>query len=167
MTFVELNMFFLIRKLQVQAQTFYAAGCSLGWQRAGAHGRADATRRRRPICNFPLYGARHATVCSKPASAEASAASKTLGTRAPSVGERRRREERQRLRALWRQRRRWTENFRRDSIVSMIVWEIKYLFEVLLFCVLVHLEVRPNQTNTHTTQRKLPLLAKMCQIYMF
>ena len=156
--------FFLIQKLQVQAQTFYAAGCSLGWQRAGAHGRADATRRR-PICNFPLYGARHATVCSKPASAEASAASKTstLEREAPSsVGERRRR-----LRALWRQRRRWTENFRRDSIVSMIVWEIKYLFEVLLFCISVYLEVRPNQTNTHTTQRKLPLLAKMCQIYMF
>ena len=88
MTFVENDqtqyVFFLIQKLQVQAQTFYAAGCSLGWQRAGAHGRADATRRR-PICNFPapLYGARHATVCSKPASAEASAASKTstLGRR--------------------------------------------------------------------------------------
>ena len=160
--------FFLIQKLQVQAQTFYAAGCSLGWQGAGAHGRADATRRRRPICNFPapLYGARHATVCSKPASAEASAASKTLEREAPSsVGERRRRE-RLRLRALWRQRRQWTENFRRDSIVSMIVWEIKYLFEVLLFCILVYLEVRPNQTNTHTTQRKLPLLAKMC-LYMF
>ena len=107
--------------------------------------RADATRRR-PICNFPLYGARHATVCSKPASAEASAASKTLEREAPSsVGERRRR-----LRALWRQRRRWTEIFWRDSIVSMIVWEIKYLFEVLLFCILVYLEVRPNQTNTHT-----------------
>ena len=90
MTFVENDqsqyVFFLIQKLQVQAQTFYAAGCSLGWQRAGAHGRADATRRR-PICNFPLYGARHATVCSKPASAEASAASKTstLELRRPSA----------------------------------------------------------------------------------
>ena len=68
-----------------------------------------------------------------------------LNPRDPSE---RRRRERKRLRALWRQRRRWTEIFWRDSIVSMIVWEIKYLFEVVLYISLPGSEAKPNQTHT-------------------